>query len=163
MNNLQIVFQESLKRLGVTKKDRLLLAVSGGMDSVVLVACAAGSGLDFAIAHVNFQLRGAESDRDEAFVKQLASNYGKPFFVKKMDAERYARDEKISIQVAARNLRYDWFKTMTGNDPSKFQFLLTAHHLDDQIETMLMHFFRGTGIAGLKGMPKKMVPSSGLF
>ena len=155
MKNLPDAFQDSLKRLGVTRKDRLLLAVSGGMDSVVLTACAAAAELDFGIAHANFQLRGAESERDEQFVEQLALNFAKPFFMRKMDTARYAAEAGISIQVAARNLRYDWFNTLIGNDPSKFKFLLTAHHLDDQIETMLMHFFRGTGIKGLTGMPEK--------
>ena len=88
--------------------------MSGGLDSVVLVACAAEAELDFGIAHANFQLRGAESERDEMFVQQLALKHGKPFFVKKMDTVRYAENEKISIQVAARNLRYNWFQTMIG-------------------------------------------------
>jgi tRNA(Ile)-lysidine synthase len=72
-----------------------------------------------------------------------------------MDTAGYAETEKLSIQVAARNLRYHWFNTMIGNEKTKFQWLVTAHHLDDQIETMLMHFFRGTGIAGLTGIPEK--------
>lgn len=155
MENLVTSFKKSLNRLGVTKKDRLLLAVSGGLDSVVMTACAAISGLEFGIAHANFQLRGAESDRDEEFVRQLAGKYDKPFFSKKFETARFAETEKISIQVAARQLRYAWFKTMTGKDLSHFQFLLTAHHLDDQVETMVMHFFRGTGITGLTGMPEK--------
>ncbi len=82
-------------------------------------------------------------------------NYNKPFFIKKFDTKNYAEKEKCSIQVAARDLRYDWFKTLVGNEPESYQFLLTAHHLDDNIETMLMHFFRGTGIAGITGMPEK--------
>jgi tRNA(Ile)-lysidine synthase len=155
MTDLLVAFQESLKRLGVTKKDRILLAVSGGMDSIVLTACAEAAGLDYGIAHANFQLRGEESNRDEEFVRQLALNNSRPFFVKEMDAAQYAVDQKISIQTAARKLRYDWFNSLTGKDQSKFQFLLTAHHLDDQIETMLMYFFRGTGIAGMTGMPEK--------
>jgi tRNA(Ile)-lysidine synthase len=155
MENLLAEFQGSLKRLGVAKKDRLLLAVSGGLDSVVLTTCCAISGLDFGIAHANFQLRGAESERDEVFVRQLAVKYEKPFYIKKFDTRNYAEKEKCSIQVAARNLRYDWFKTLLGKDPDSFQFLLTAHQLDDNIETMLMHFFRGTGIEGLTGMPDK--------
>ncbi len=155
MKNLLVAFQDSLKRLGVSKKDRLLLAVSGGMDSAVLVACAAEAELDFGIAHANFQLRGAESERDEQFVQQLALKHGKPYFVKKMETVHYAETEKISIQVAARNLRYYWFQTLIGNNQSTFQWLVTAHHLDDQIETMLMHFFRGTGIGGLTGIPEK--------
>jgi tRNA(Ile)-lysidine synthase len=155
MENLLEEFQDTLKRLGVTKKDRLLLAVSGGLDSVVLTACCARTGLEFGMAHANFQLRGPESERDEDFVRRLAHQYMKPVFVKKFNTEKYASDEKLSIQVAARNLRYEWFKTMTGNKPDQFQFLLTAHHLDDNLETMLMHFFRGTGISGLTGMPEK--------
>jgi len=155
MENFLVAFQESLKKLGIAKKDRLLLAVSGGLDSVVLTACAFMSDLDFAIAHVNFQLRGTESERDEHFVKQLAENYGRPFLVKRMDTAKYAEQEKISIQTAARILRYDWFKSLMRKEPSQYMFLLTAHHLDDQIETMLMHFFRGTGINGLTGMPEK--------
>ncbi|HEY4935452.1 MAG TPA: tRNA lysidine(34) synthetase TilS, partial [Puia sp.] len=155
MENLLTEFQESLQKLGVTKKDRILLAVSGGLDSVVLTACCAMTGLDFGIAHANFQLRGEESERDELFVRQLAINYNKPFLIKKFDTKKFAEKDKCSIQVAARILRYDWFKTLTGNDPKLFQFFFTAHNLDDNIETMLMHFFRGTGIAGISGMPKK--------
>jgi tRNA(Ile)-lysidine synthase len=155
MENLVVEFQESLKRMGVAKKDRLLLAVSGGLDSVVLTACCVASGLDFGIAHANFQLRGAESERDEEFVRQLALKNDKPFFIEKFDAANYAVKKKCSIQVAARNLRYAWFKSFIGNRPEQFKFLLTAHHLDDNIETMLMHLFRGTGIEGLTGMPEK--------
>lgn len=155
MENLLAEFQESLKKLGVTKRDRLLLAVSGGLDSVVLAACCQISGLDFGIAHANFQLREEESERDEEFVRQLAIQYNKPFLIKKFETAVYAGNEKCSIQVAARKLRYDWFKTLTGKEPDKFRFLLTAHHMDDNIETMLMHFFRGTGIEGLTGMPEK--------
>jgi tRNA(Ile)-lysidine synthase len=155
MENLLAEFQESLQKLGVAEKDRLLLAVSGGLDSVVLTYLSTMSGLEFAIAHVNFQLRGAESERDEAFVRQLASKYQKPFFVKRIDSIAYAKNENSSIQVIARNLRYEWFKTFIGNEVDQFKFLLTGHHLDDNIETMLMYFFRGTGISGLTGMPEK--------
>jgi tRNA(Ile)-lysidine synthase len=155
MENLLLLFQQSLKTLGISKKDRLLLAVSGGLDSVVLTTCCYLSGLDFGMAHANFQLRGTESERDEDFVRQLSARYGKPLFVKNFDTNAYAEAQKCSIQVAARNLRYEWFETLIGNGPDHFNFLLTAHHLDDNIETMLMHFFRGTGIAGLHGIPKK--------
>src|SRR5258705_10313973 len=138
MENLLTEFQESLQSLGIAKKDRLLLAVSGGLDSVVLTSLSMMSGLEFAIAHVNFQLRGAESERDEAFVRQLADRHQKPFFVKKFDTLAYAKSEKTSIQVTARKLRYEWFKKFIGNSVDQYKFLLTAHHLDDNIETMLM-------------------------
>ena len=141
--------------LGVTKKDRILLAVSGGVDSVVLTACASMIDLHFGIAHANFQLRGEESERDEQFVRQLAKYYNKNFYSKKFDTEKYADTRKCSIQVAARDLRYQWFNTLISEESDRFQYVFTAHHLDDNIETMLIHFFRGTGITGLKGMPAK--------
>src|SRR5258706_13807454 len=155
MENLLAEFLESLQRLGVAKKERLLLAVSGGLDSVVLTALCAKSDMDFDIAHANFRLRGEESDRDEIFVRHLAAKYNKHFFLTRFDTSKYAETEKCSIQVAARNLRYNWFKTFIGKDPDQYRFLLTAHHLDDNIETMLMHFFRGTGLSGLTGIPEK--------
>ncbi len=153
MENLLTEFQRSIKSLGVTKKNPILVAVSGGIDSVVLTECCALSELDFGIAHANFQLRGEESERDELFVHQLAIKYNKPIFIRKFDTKNFAEKEKCSVQVAARKLRYDWFKTLMGKEPEFYQFLFTAHHLDDNIETMLMHFFRGTGIAGITGMP----------
>ena len=138
------------------QKDKLLLAVSGGLDSVVLCELCYRSGFDFAIAHCNFQLRGQESTRDEHFVKQLAEKYQKEFFIKKFDTEKYALENKISIQVAARRLRYAWFAELVERgemkddrpdskaiDPqlSTIICLLTAHHLNDNIETLLMNFF----------------------
>jgi tRNA(Ile)-lysidine synthase len=155
MKNLLPEFQHSIYRLGVTKNDRILVAVSGGMDSAVLSECCSLTDLDFGIAHANFQLRGAESERDELFVRHLALKYNKTFFTKKFETKKFAEKERCSIQVAARILRYEWFRTLMGKDKESFQFLFTAHHLDDNIETMLMHFFRGTGIAGLTGMPQK--------
>jgi len=155
MENLLTIFQKSLHRLNIAKKDRLLLAVSGGLDSVVLAALCAASELDFAIAHVNFHLRGEESDRDELFVRNLAMKYNKAYHFAEFDTAKYADTKKCSVQVAARELRYNWFNTFLGKGPDKFQFLFTAHHLDDNIETLLMHFFRGTGISGLTGIPEK--------
>lgn len=107
--------------------------------------------LDFGIAHANFQLRGEESERDEQFVRNLTDHYKKTFYIKKFDTKKYAELQKCSIQVAARDLRYKWFDALISD--GSFKYVFTAHHLDDNIETMLMHFFRGTGIAGLKGMP----------
>ncbi len=155
MDELLQSFQSSLVRLGIKQKDRLLLAVSGGLDSIVLTQLCILSCQDFGIAHANFQLRGKESERDENFVRQLALQHQKPFFTHRFDTENYATAEKCSVQVAARNLRYIWFETLMQNEPAAFQYVCTAHHLDDDIETVLMQFFRGTGIRGMLGIPKK--------
>ena len=138
------------------KKDRLLIAVSGGVDSVVLCHLCNMAGYDFVIAHCNFQLRGAESDADEQFVRSLADRYGVNVFTRKFDTVAYATENKASIQVAARNLRYNWFGELLNEEGSgKPGYILTAHHANDNIETMLMNFFKGTGIGGLQGiMPK---------
>jgi tRNA(Ile)-lysidine synthase len=148
-------------------KDGLLLAVSGGLDSVVLCELCRQAGFDFVIAHCNFQLRGEESDGDEKFVESLAKKYEVQFFLKRFDAQNYADQHKLSIQVAARELRYNWFKELTNKETASNLeaqsspsgagglLLLTAHHADDNIETILMNFFKGSGINGLKGMLPK--------
>jgi tRNA(Ile)-lysidine synthase len=129
----------------------LLITVSGGIDSVVLCELCSRLGFQFRIAHCNFQLRGSESDRDEVFVRELAKKYEVEFFVRKFETLRYAEEKKLSVQLAARELRYDWFNSIPGSD-----YILTAHHADDNIETLLMNFFKGTGIGGLHGiLPKK--------
>ncbi len=135
-------------------KDRLLLAVSGGVDSVVLCELCHQAGYNFAIAHCNFQLRGEESNGDELFVHALAEKYGVPFFAKKFDTEAYAIENKSSIQVAARELRYSWFSQLINQSTDQL-LLLTAHHADDNLETILMNFFKGSGINGLKGILPK--------
>ena len=137
--------------------DRLLIAVSGGLDSVVLCHLCVALGYDIVLAHCNFQLRGVESERDEAFVRSLAADLQRPLFVQKMDTAAYAQQHKRSIQVAARELRYQWFDTLVAEQnlsaEKPIRWILTAHHADDAIETAVMHFFRGTGIAGLRGIP----------
>ena len=132
--------------------DRLLLAVSGGLDSVVLCALMDRAGLNVEIAHCNFQLRGAESERDEAFVRQLGKRYGREVLIERFDTNAYAASRKISIQVAARELRYQWFHQIIDSWAQPAAFIITAHHLDDNIETLLMNFFKGTGITGLRAM-----------
>src|SRR6478609_10580126 len=108
--DLLFQFQQFIKTENLfQKKDRLLLAVSGGVDSVVLCDLCHRSGFDFIIAHCNFQLRGEESNRDEIFVRSLENKYGKQVLVKTFDTEKYAAENKISIQEAARKLRYGWF------------------------------------------------------
>lgn len=138
------------------QKDKLLLAVSGGVDSVVLCELCKQAGYDFVIAHCNFQLRGAESNRDEKFVKEFAKRYDAELVVKRFDTKKYATDNKLSIQVAARELRYEWFQEIIQDSAFNIQYILTAHHANDNIETMLMNFFKGTGINGLKAiLPKQ--------
>ncbi|TAG99531.1 MAG: tRNA lysidine(34) synthetase TilS [Sphingobacteriales bacterium] len=144
------ILEEQLFR----KEDSLLLALSGGLDSVVLLHLTIASGYRVELAHVNFQLRGEESNRDEAFVKQLASEYDLPIHVMQADAASYALHHKCAIQEAARALRYEWFRALAYE--KGLSFILTAHHADDNAETMLMNLFKGTGIAGLRGiLPKQ--------
>lgn len=153
MTNLLNRFVEHINREKLfNKKDKLLLAVSGGLDSVVLCELCYQVGMDFEIAHVNFQLRGEESDGDEYFVKTIAEKYGVAAHFKKCDTTAFAEQNKLSVQVAARELRYNWFDELLRHE---FDYLLTAHHRDDNIETQLMNFFRGTGISGLRGILPK--------
>jgi tRNA(Ile)-lysidine synthase len=138
--------------------DKLLLAVSGGVDSVALCELCHQAGYNFTIAHCNFKLRGEESERDEQFVKELGEKYSVEVLIKKFDTGKFATDNKLSIQEAARKLRYDWFADLIGSLNSKLQtlnFLLTAHHADDNNETLLMNFFRGTGLHGLTAIAEK--------
>ncbi len=132
--------------------NRLLIAVSGGLDSVSLCELCKRAGFDFAIAHCNFRLRGEDSDLDELFVKNLAGKYAVPFFVKGFETIEHAKNNRQSIEEAARTLRYSWFREILDETATGFSCLLTAHHADDNIETVMMNFFRGTGITGLRGM-----------
>ena len=132
---------------------KFIVALSGGIDSVVLSELCKQCGIQFSIAHCNFQLRGEESERDERFVREIAEKYGVEVFVKKFDTEAYANANKISIQEAARDLRYKWFVQLKKENG--FSFTLLAHHADDNIETLLMNFFRGTGLQGLTAMPEE--------
>lgn len=151
LKNAVADFLENLKNEGqLAPSDSILLAISGGLDSVVMAYFFQEIGQKFGIAHCNFQLRGAESDGDEAFVRGLAGQFGVPFFCEKFDTAAFAAAQKISIQMAARALRYDFFeKTRFENG---FKFVATAHHLDDSRETAMLNFFRGTGLRGLRGM-----------
>lgn len=137
-----------------TANDRILLAVSGGRDSVLMVHLFKLSGCDFGIAHCNFNLRGEESVRDEHFVKMLASTLDIPFYVQHFQTKAYATAHRISIQMAARDLRYQWFEELRSKE--KYAFIALAQHQDDAIETVLLNLTRGTGIAGLHGiLPKR--------
>ncbi|MGG5506237.1 MULTISPECIES: tRNA lysidine(34) synthetase TilS [unclassified Myroides] len=131
----------------------LLLAVSGGIDSLVLLQLCHRLGLDVAVAHCNFHLRGMDSVLDQQFVEQVCQQINVPCFVREFDTHHYATTHKVSIQVAARELRYQWFEELIKQ--GKRKFLLTAHHLDDSMETFFINFSRGTGIEGLLGIPEK--------
>lgn len=135
------------------KSSKTLLAVSGGVDSAVMADMFYKAGFSFGMAHANFQLRGEESERDEAFVRQLAEKYKVEIFIKRFSTSGYAKKKKISIQVAARELRYQWFEELLVKNG--YDVVATAHHLDDQVETFLINLARGTGIAGLHGIPVK--------
>lgn len=135
-------------------KDKLLLAVSGGVDSVVLCKLCKEGGYEFAIAHCNFQLRGDDSMRDEKFVEALAKKYNAVFHAITFDTTAIAKTQKKSIEETARDLRYAWFEELRVKN--NCHFIVTAHHANDSIETVLMNFFRGTGIKGLHGiLPKQ--------
>ncbi|MBP2832977.1 tRNA lysidine(34) synthetase TilS [Aquimarina sp. U1-2] len=134
------------------KEKTLLIACSGGLDSIVLVALCHQLQLEFGIAHCNFKLREKESDEDDIFVKTLAEKLGILCFRTSFDTKKYASQHNVSIQMAARKLRYDWFKKIAF--ASKFDYVLTAHHADDNLETFLINLSRGTGLNGLTGIPK---------
>ena len=130
---------------------RLVVAISGGVDSVVLAHLCKAFHLEFALAHCNFNLRGEESNADEDFVLELAEHLDVEVFIQNFDTQDYAEQHKRSIQMAARELRYDWFYELARQ--LKFDYILTAHHADDNLETFLINFTRGTGLNGLTGIP----------
>ncbi|NCA76211.1 MAG: tRNA lysidine(34) synthetase TilS [Alphaproteobacteria bacterium] len=130
--------------------DRILLAVSGGIDSVVMTHLFASAGYHFGIAHCNFSLRGEESDQDELFVKQLAVQHRVTIYTRRFNTEEYAGKKKISIQMAARELRYAWFEEI--RQKNGYDLFATAHHRDDVVETILINLIRGTGFRGLQGI-----------
>ncbi|MCF8301971.1 MAG: tRNA lysidine(34) synthetase TilS [Bacteroidales bacterium] len=132
------------------QSDKVLLAVSGGIDSMVMVDLFYQSGFSFAIAHCNYQLRGEESDGDEAFVKAKAAEYKVSCYVERFDTLHYASANKLSIQMAARDLRYKWFKELINEEG--YAYYATAHHHDDELETFFINLTRGSGIAGLHGI-----------
>lgn len=138
-------------QLDVLKESRIIIAISGGIDSVVLAHLCKVLNLNFALAHCNFNLRGEESNADEDFVLELAEELDVEVFIQNFDTQAYADENKRSIQMAARELRYDWFAELA--EQLKFDYILTAHHSDDNLETFLINFTRGTGLNGLTGIP----------
>lgn len=151
--NLKENFQNHINNtLPFLKNSKLLLAISGGLDSVILTHLCKTSGLDITLAHCNFNLRGIESDGDEKFVLNLANSLDLEVFTESFDTKAYAESNKESIQMAARTLRYDWFQELATQ--LGFDYILTAHHADDNLETFLINLTRGTGLEGLKGIPE---------
>ena len=136
-----------------SKGDKLILAISGGADSVALAYLLKQLEYDFTMAHCNFGLRNKESDADEVFVKKIAKKLGVKCFTKSFETLKFATENKISIQMAARDLRYDWFENL--RQKLRFDFILIAHHRDDDMETFFINFLRGTGIKGMLGVPQK--------
>jgi len=137
----------------VSPNTTTVIALSGGIDSVVLCHLFSLAKWPFAIAHCNFQLRGEESNGDEQFCKSLAIKYDVPFFSTQFDTKQVAIDQKQSVQVAARNLRYTWLKEISIDN--QFETIATAHHNNDRIETFLYNFTKGSGIRGLRSIPIK--------
>jgi len=145
--------QHIVQKIPESFSGKTLLAVSGGVDSMVLLHLYQALKLNFAVAHCNFQLRDRESDLDEELVANFCKNNKVPYFVERFDTLQIVETRKVSIQIAARELRYNWFKQICIDHD--YQFIATAHHLDDQAETFLINFTRGTGIDGLVGIPEK--------
>lgn len=131
---------------------KLLIACSGGLDSVVLTHLFKKLNYDIGVAHCNFSLRGIESDGDESFVLDLAETLAIPVFTETFDTKKFAKEHKVSTQMAARDLRYRWFEEIMKD--FKYDYLLTAHHADDDLETFLINLSRGTGLRGLTGIPE---------
>ena len=134
----------------IAEGDRLVLALSGGIDSMVLADLLLKSKEQFVAAHCNFHLRGEEFDGDEKFVREYAEKNGIQCFVKHFDTEQYATEQGISIEMAARDLRYAWFEEL--RQQLSYDKIAVAHHADDQAETFFINLLRGAGLRGLKGM-----------
>ncbi len=130
---------------------RVLVCVSGGADSVALLDVLKRGGYDCVVAHCNFHLRGEESDRDEAFVRTLCE--GLPLYVRDFDTRAYAADTHQSIEMAARELRYQWFQELASS--LDCEAIAVAHHQHDQAETLLLNLKRGAGLRGMCGMRAK--------
>jgi len=140
------------QKLSFLKDKKVLIAISGGIDSTVLAHIFHDLKFDITFAHCNFMLRGKESNQDEAFVKELGIKFHAPTFSIQFNTEEYAAEKGISTQMAARDLRYEWFQKII--DENNIDYILTAHQKDDVIETFLINLTRGTGLDGLTGIPE---------
>ncbi len=147
-------FVSHIERKDLFMKDgHFLVAVSGGVDSIVLCDLLKKSEYKFSVAHCNFKLRGNDSDADEQFVKEYCEKNNLKFFSRSFNTQKYSEEKKVSIQMAARELRYAFFEELMKE--YSFTFLFTAHHLSDNVETFLINLVRGSGISGLKGISEK--------
>ena len=134
------------------KEKKLLIAISGGVDSVVLTHLLSALNFDISLAHCNFNLRGKESDSDEEFVVKLGGKLNLNVFKTQFNTEEFAKENKKSTQIAARELRYNWFQKLI--EQHSFEYVLTAHHADDNLETFLINLTRGSGLDGFTGIPE---------
>ncbi|KAF2328227.1 tRNA lysidine(34) synthetase TilS [Flavobacterium daemonense] len=147
-------FQDHIvSRFPFLEDKKLFLAVSGGLDSMVLLHLFQQLPYEIAVLHCNFQLRGLESFGDQEFVQDYCNQNNIPFFTTQFDTKAFAEDYKLSTQVAARELRYSWFYELL--EEKNFDFILTAHHADDNLETFIINLTRGTGLDGLTGIPEE--------
>lgn len=153
------IMTESHKRLDefikseklISENNQLLVTVSGGMDSMFLLNYLMSRNYPIIVAHCNFGLRGDESNGDEKFVKAFCESHHIKFFTKQFETEKFAEENGISIQMAARDLRYQWFEELSISQSC--HKIVTAHHKTDQVETILLNMVRGTGLKGLEGIP----------
>lgn len=146
-----ITYYQKEKLFEVT--DNILLTVSGGKDSMVMIHFFKQNNLSFGVAHCNFKLRGEAADKDEQFVKEFSERHNIPFYTIDFDTQEYATGKGISIQMAARELRYEWFEKIRNKN--NYKYIATAHHKNDVAETMLINLIKGTGLAGLHGIANK--------
>lgn len=150
---LQKLQEHITKNLPFLKGKKVLIAISGGIDSVVLAYLLHQLKFHISLAHCNFNLREEESNLDELFVKNIAKNLDLELFVNSFDTKKYSKENKISTQIAARNLRYNWFNELIVKH--SFEYIVTAHHANDSLETFLINLTRGTGLDGLVGIPQQ--------
>lgn len=152
--DIQTVFEKYINDNHLCNKgDKILLAVSGGADSMMLADLFLKEGVSTGLAHCNFQLRGNDADKDELLVKMFSLRHHIPFYSIRFETTNFAEENKLSIEEAARILRYEWFEKI--REHNQYSFIATAHHQNDNNETLLFNFFRGTGIHGLHGIPVK--------
>ncbi len=135
----------------VQRGDRFLLAVSGGVDSMVMLDLFTSAGLSIGVAHCNFQLRPEEAAEEQRLVEETCDAKNIPFFARSFETASHASEHGISTQLAARNLRYEYFEQLRSSE--QFNWIATAHHLNDSFETILLNLVRGTGMDGLSGIP----------